>query len=370
MSIYNPLDSQKREFRILRVNTSGRDEQGHIQCRLEHATFSGLVPPYKAVSWCWGDTTQRSSIVIHDQIVDIPQSAEMTLGYICLVHGHEHVWLDAICINQQNLLECGKQVAMMQEIYSRATEVLVWLGEPKPDNLEYSELYRVEGLCRECYEHAGSDDLVSLFWGPDGRPRYTDKESLMTLEPDVYSVPWFTRLWVVQEVMLNAEVTCYYGRATISWAKLSLAAQWLWFKRYRRDRMLQEASPGIESASQIWRYTHRGYDFMNLLDMSIKLRTTKPVDKIYGIHGLLQSANAAARANISLDPDYRTDMTLVYLNATRVALALRSGRTDQLDILRFSQTLVRCNSTDVTRDTRPSWVPRYDWCFDEQEGEL
>jgi hypothetical protein len=39
------------------------------------------------------------------------------------------LWVDALCINQKDLLERGLQVMRMGLIYSRAAEVLVWLGE-------------------------------------------------------------------------------------------------------------------------------------------------------------------------------------------------------------------------------------------------
>ncbi|OAG05795.1 HET-domain-containing protein, partial [Paraphaeosphaeria sporulosa] len=39
-----------------------------------------------------------------------------------------HIWIDAICINQDDTLEKGKQVSLMSEIYRKAIQVNVWLG--------------------------------------------------------------------------------------------------------------------------------------------------------------------------------------------------------------------------------------------------
>jgi hypothetical protein len=43
------------------------------------------------------------------------------------------IWVDALCINQENMYERGQQVLQMGLIYSRAVEVIMWLG-PKEDN--------------------------------------------------------------------------------------------------------------------------------------------------------------------------------------------------------------------------------------------
>lgn len=42
--------------------------------------------------------------------------------------GHKKVWVDALCINQKDLTERSLQVLRMGIIYSKAKNVLVWLG--------------------------------------------------------------------------------------------------------------------------------------------------------------------------------------------------------------------------------------------------
>ena len=39
------------------------------------------------------------------------------------------LWIDALCINQSDQEEKSRQVARMAEIYSRARDVLIWLGK-------------------------------------------------------------------------------------------------------------------------------------------------------------------------------------------------------------------------------------------------
>lgn len=45
------------------------------------------------------------------------------------------LWVDALCIDQDNVLERGRQVAQIRNIYRSAQEVLCWLGPATPDTL-------------------------------------------------------------------------------------------------------------------------------------------------------------------------------------------------------------------------------------------
>lgn len=45
------------------------------------------------------------------------------------------IWIDALCINQDNLEERSSQVALMNKVYSRAYIAIIWLGEPENEIL-------------------------------------------------------------------------------------------------------------------------------------------------------------------------------------------------------------------------------------------
>src|SRR5437773_6109315 len=48
------------------------------------------------------------------------------------------IWIDSICIDQENSDEKTKQVQMMRDIYSRATRVVVHLASPADPEKSYS----------------------------------------------------------------------------------------------------------------------------------------------------------------------------------------------------------------------------------------
>ncbi|KAK0622769.1 heterokaryon incompatibility [Immersiella caudata] len=53
----------------------------------------------------------------------------MALNNLRLVEGERALWVDAVCINQEDKEECARQVLKMGDIYRRATNVTVWLGD-------------------------------------------------------------------------------------------------------------------------------------------------------------------------------------------------------------------------------------------------
>ena len=68
------------------------------------------------------------------------------------------LWIDAICINQDDKQECGHQVQQMASIYENARQVIIWLGEAtNSTDLLFDSLRALE---RQAWKHACKD------WGP------------------------------------------------------------------------------------------------------------------------------------------------------------------------------------------------------------
>lgn len=119
---YAPLDSKKNEIRLLHAD-KGRDDQTRLYS-LHHISLDGR-PEFVALSYCWGRQGPDRSILINGQHLNITRSLETAL---CNVAADVPLWIDAVCINQDDPEEKTWQVRLMRNIYSTAAKVIIWLG--------------------------------------------------------------------------------------------------------------------------------------------------------------------------------------------------------------------------------------------------
>jgi hypothetical protein len=101
--------------------------------------------PYTALSYAWGPPAPTSSILIDGVSYAIRENLYHALLVIRdKITGSrfdwKYLWIDAICINQENVSERNHQVGLMSRIYSRADLVLVWLGSEADNSTMAIEL--------------------------------------------------------------------------------------------------------------------------------------------------------------------------------------------------------------------------------------
>lgn len=190
--IYQPLDPTLREIRLLVVDTSRLDEQGRVICYLE--TFSlrtAPCPTYEAISWCWGDQTRRSHIIVNDQPAEVSQNAAEVLRRVAFDKGHPRVWIDAVCINQADIVERGQQVAMIREVYCKAERVLAWLGED--EGTTEAAIQSIEALLEQCQEETNEFERLHECFFDGVHRRYSDAplpECDWDAVSKFYNAPW------------------------------------------------------------------------------------------------------------------------------------------------------------------------------------
>ncbi|KAF2761201.1 hypothetical protein EJ05DRAFT_491923 [Pseudovirgaria hyperparasitica] len=203
--IYEPLDSEQHDFRLLTL--LGGDEK-QIRCRISHYSLSSdsaISKPYEALSYAWGVTAFVECIEVNDKEFWITENLKTALDV--LRHrdkGNDRtLWIDAICVNQEDLKECNQQVPMMGEIFEKAEQVIFWLGKATKhartlmrclNTLESAFVDRSEG------EHWEIDDTRWLgLWNSFGFAEEVKQACVTGLE-FLLSQPWFERVWIIQEV--------------------------------------------------------------------------------------------------------------------------------------------------------------------------
>jgi hypothetical protein len=131
---YTPLDASKDSIRLLRLIPT-KDSTSPIQCEIFRTTLA-TAPPYVALSYAWGDKSGTQAIFIGDEIVSVTPNLKHALQR--LRNGTEELvlWVDAICINQDDIPERNVQTANMRAIYQGSESVAVWLGLENSHGLE------------------------------------------------------------------------------------------------------------------------------------------------------------------------------------------------------------------------------------------
>jgi hypothetical protein len=225
------------EVQIRRLRIEPGLDDAPIICSL---IPSSLDEPYEALSYVWGTDEPTEEIKIREPKQSaipsksrFPKIQERSFYvrpnlYAALRNfrsrkNYVDLWIDALCIDQENDEEKEIQIAMMEGIYSKATRVLIWLGEPKPFSPEAFECIRK--MC----------DL-SLF---DGLLN-VESSSLLHALGQLMNDVWFSRRWVVQELAMAKQASLHCGTYKIHWVDFADAIAF-YVMSYDRIKSLPQA---------------------------------------------------------------------------------------------------------------------------------
>ena len=125
---YRRLNSQKDEIRLLQLFPG--DDKSPLQGELIHvALVERMTVPYDTISYRWGDGLVGAAIEIDGANISAPDSALQILRRVRHAQKRQILWIDSVCIDQNDVEERSWQVALMKKIYSAARTNLIWLGE-------------------------------------------------------------------------------------------------------------------------------------------------------------------------------------------------------------------------------------------------
>ena len=156
------LPPHTKNIRVLDVRPIPRDapKGTPVECTLRIINLE-LDPAFTALSYVWGKPGPKRSITCDGVIFDVGQSCYSALWHLCKKLGGLIIWVDAICIDQEDVRkEKVWQIPLMGDIYTKAEQVYVWLGEGD-DSSNRAMRYLADG---------GMKKYVNVV--PDGPPQY------------------------------------------------------------------------------------------------------------------------------------------------------------------------------------------------------
>lgn len=328
---YAPLDQASCEIRLL-VLSATRHADHRLQGRLIIKSLDAS-PKYEALSYTWG-LPSESNFKIWVNGILVPVRRNLLCALRVLRRPQERVlWIDALCINQNDESEKSHQVGLMRDIYMRATRVLSWLGTPDVEELRCLNLdtknATPQKLPLPVFAFMKLAVIENSFYLRTGRHPLSPEDvidsekfkQVSVLDGDldefwpeflkICDLAYWKRVWVFQEVYLASKARLYYGTKSIGWRTFidfcTLLDQTDWDNDTRYDcasssgsfRFLRSLSPTCAANSKT--------RLVDVLQASLLQCCSDKRDKLYGVLGL---QDRVVRQSIPVD--YRKSIFDVY----------------------------------------------------------
>ena len=327
-------------------------------------------PRYAALSYTWGDVKGSESIIIDGHSVEITCNLSDALHTLSTRMGISGLllWVDAVCINQDNLEERSSQVNIMTEIFQKGQNVWIWLGNASSESDIAMRAIRDFGTF--FYDHEaeistmphGADSGISptnpRIYGSAGSPRMQSWHYIR----DLLRRPWWSRTWVVQEATCPVPTTLFCGSSYVEWGYLYGTARLM----VALD-VFQEVDfdVNITLASFVWLSTIRTarlekkeavLKLNELVALTSGMACRDPRDRIFALVGIASDIVPG-----SLVPDYTKSVEEVYkdfVNFCR-ATSLPGHELDFLGTLDIQPRDGSKEPSGTNASKTPSWMPSW-----------
>ncbi|KAK4078564.1 uncharacterized protein Triagg1_2895 [Trichoderma aggressivum f. europaeum] len=303
---YNQIDLEGHAIRLLRLLPGSASDQ--ISCEIIQARLypEEEVLQYEALSYTWGSAKAPETITVNGKLLAVTENLYKAFQQLRYPNQERILWVDAICINQDDNKERGHQVQQMGDTFKNAARVIFWLGESTPFISFIDNFMTVFGKLQQIsldYPYSSwtqNDDNWIHVWANSIAPTLANPESFYRLKRGLWHVlnqPWFTRVWVLQEVTNAREALLCCGSKTIAPWILNLAPQLLDVQPDYHEEAVIEVMPGPWKASSWW---SENQDLYTLLTKFGDSQATEPRDMIYALKGM----SSDAKNEPSLYADY------------------------------------------------------------------
>ncbi|KAH7349711.1 heterokaryon incompatibility protein-domain-containing protein [Plectosphaerella cucumerina] len=340
---------------------------------LEIADMNNSHLHYEAVSYrwpngSWGSLESMAPVLFMGRKVHINSRLSLYLSRLQLRDRSRILWIDGLCINQRDPDERQQQVSMMQTIYARALRVLMVLDD---DDIWFRHQPEQCFKTVEAVAAAWFSSQRSTLTPADNPPHSTsifegiiDQWSVECLR-HIFSNRFWSRLWIVQEVVSSRAAVVLWRDASISWTLVGLVAtlirnnEFLWRQYTSPPRTKQRrrfsAVVGLMNAFLMNRmpasdFRGSSLAFLDLLRLTRNFNVTEPLDRIYAILGLPSQHTGPGRTFIT--PNYRIPKESLYLLVFQRVVATHGT---PLTILSAVRHLV----PPSPRPNVATWIPQW-----------
>lgn len=355
---YTPLNLHERRIRLLRVTRCKDDPRGRFRGNLVEVSLDDPEFKYLAISYTWGDdkTVVSTMPCGDDGELYLTRPVLTILETVLRPMRTIHLWIDALCIDQNNMDEKSHQVGLMKEVYQKAHQVVVCLGEPTDD----------------------SDRAMDAIY-PLQRAYQASRNAPTIMTPELLSLPylgsllrrpWFSRIWVIQEVAVASSVTIVCGDRAI---RLSDFVEVLYgLALFGHEALIRGHDPRAMNNSLFLRppegYTNgvrmaeikrslgesEHTSFSEILMSLCHFNSSDPRDKLYALLAFVKDNDAPLR------PDYSASNSTA--NLYKITASYLLQRDASMYIL---QRAGIGYPKSKNLEDLPSWVP--DWSSVDKE---
>lgn len=355
-----PLDAARREIRLLTI-LPALTSKARIKCSLQVASLDAF-PRYEAISYVWGDIREKQDILLDGRTIRVPTNVRRILQRLRHRMQRRVIWIDYVCIHQDNVAEKNTQVPLMSAIYANATSVIAiisldnlsdkatdaikWLKIPDMENRKWEDVcWRIKRILSQISMRYERRLAVSL-------------RNIVGFYLNFLSAEYWTRMWTFQEYQLSQgkPPICICGdvefpapdETSLRSAFSSVRRRFyeMSFKAEERvgrpqlrnhyketESLIKKFHFTLNKVSCRWASNKQEFSVLDLLRHTSGRKCQNPKDKIYALYGLLPSLREA------YPPDYNKSLSQIIFETAKHILDEEPDGLRMLDI------------------SIPSWVP-------------
>lgn len=220
----------RTEIRILNLLPPINSDLDALHCTLSVATLEDK-PSYEALSYVWGPPVFPERLYLPSGHLSITANLAAALRQFRYSDRQRQLWVDAVCIDQQNHVEKAYQVRLMSQLYRNTECVLAWLGESHSNTRAIFGI--LEGLAAahqlfEVNRDASFFEVIQMteFEDPETETNIQEFANSLFSSPimnTLLHLPWFERLWIIQEAVLPSRAQICWGCETLDLDRFMLS---------------------------------------------------------------------------------------------------------------------------------------------------